>query len=274
LLYKTDTLEDINSYLNINRNAWNHKTSIHTHSEFYDMPSFKNGENSLKEIELDLLGDVTDRFILHLQCHFGQDSMSLSRLGALVTGVDFSDEAINYAARLADELHLDTQFVLSDVYDLKNHLAGQFDVVFTSYGVIGWLPDLDKWAEIIHHFLKPGGSLIMVEFHPVIWMFDNDFEKVAYSYFKDGQIVEKEQGSYADRNNTSEITTITWNHSLGEVLSSLLKQGLQVKDFREYDYSPYNCLNDMYESSPGKYRIKQFGHKIPMVYALKVGKPK
>ena len=267
-------MESTNSYLNINRDAWNQKTTIHTQSEFYNLPSFINGENSLKEIELDLLGDVNGRSILHLQCHFGQDTMSLSRMGASVTGVDFSDKAIDYAVRLADELHLDTKFVLSDVYDLKNRLEGQFDVVFTSYGVIGWLPDLDKWAEIIRYFLKPGGSFIMVEFHPVIWMFDNDFEKVIYSYFNDGQIVETEQGSYADRNITSEITTITWNHSLGEVLSSLHKHGLNIQDFREYDFSPYNCLNNMYESSPGKYSIKQFGHKIPMVYALKVSKPK
>lgn len=265
---------DSTQYISVNKHAWNHKTSIHTNSDFYDLPSFKNGKNSLNEIELELLGDIEGKSILHLQCHFGQDTMSLSRLGAKVTGVDFSEDAISYAERLANELGLDTKFVLSDVYDLKNQLAGQFDIVFTSYGVIGWLPDLDKWAEIIQHFLKPGGSFILVEFHPVIWMFDNDFEKVEYSYFKDDPIVETEQGSYADRDNASEFTTITWNHALGEVLSSLLKHGLQIQDFREYDYSPYNCLNNMYESTPGKFIINTFGNKIPMVYALKVGKPK
>lgn len=270
---KLKKLKDSNNYLNINKKAWNIKTSMHINSEFYDLPSFKKGENTLKNAELELLGDMYGKTVLHLQCHFGQDTMSLSRMGAKATGVDFSEEAISSARKLAEELNLNTEFVLADIYDLPIHLQGQFDVVFTSYGVVGWLPDMDKWANIIHKFLKPGGTFVMVELHPAVWMFDNDFEKITYSYFNETQIIETEKGSYADRNDATEITTITWNHSLAEVMSSLLNQGLQIQTFNEYAYSSYHCLNRMIEDSPGKFILEPFGNKLPMMYAIKAIKP-
>jgi 2-polyprenyl-3-methyl-5-hydroxy-6-metoxy-1,4-benzoquinol methylase len=115
-----------------------------------------------KSIELELLGNVKGLSILHLQCHFGQDSLSLARMGAHVTGIDLSDKAIKTAQELNAELHLNAEFICSDIYDLPQHLNKQFDIVFTSYGTIGWLPDLNKWAQIIHHFLKPEGKFIFV----------------------------------------------------------------------------------------------------------------
>jgi ubiquinone/menaquinone biosynthesis C-methylase UbiE len=116
-------------------------------------------------------------------------------LGAEATGVDLSDAAIAKAKELATQTGLNAQFINSDVYELPQHLQGQFDVVFTSYGTIGWLLDLDKWASVINHFLKPGGKFIIVEFHPVVWMFYGDFSKIAYNYFKDQPIVETESGT-------------------------------------------------------------------------------
>src|SRR5690606_20725019 len=121
--------------------------------------------------------NLKDKKVLHLQCHFGQDSISLARLGASVVGVDLSDKAIEQAQHIAQELNADARFICCDIYDLPKHLNEQFDIVFTSYGTIGWLPDLDKWASVIHHFLKPGGQFIFAEFHPVVWMFDNDFKE-------------------------------------------------------------------------------------------------
>jgi SAM-dependent methyltransferase len=175
----------VNNYIEINRRSWNNRTDTHLASAFYDVPGFLKGNSSLKDIELHLLGDVTGKSILHLQCHFGQDTLSLSRLGATVTGVDLSDKAIENAERLAKETGLPADFICCDIYDLPNYLDTTFDIVFTSYGTIGWLPDLDKWANIIARYLKPDGRFIFVEFHPVVWMFDNDFEKVAYNYFND-----------------------------------------------------------------------------------------
>ncbi|MFK7786603.1 MAG: class I SAM-dependent methyltransferase, partial [Crocinitomicaceae bacterium] len=162
-------------YLEKNKLSWNRRTEVHVDSEFYDNESFINGRSSLNSIELELLGDLAGKKILHLQCHFGQDTISLSRMGAEVVGIDLSDEAIRTAQKLATKTGQSTKFVCCDVYDLPNHLTEKFDIVFTSYGTIGWLPDLDKWANVVQHFLRPGGEFIFAEFHPVVWMFDDDF---------------------------------------------------------------------------------------------------
>jgi 2-polyprenyl-3-methyl-5-hydroxy-6-metoxy-1,4-benzoquinol methylase len=256
------------SYEAINRNTWNQKTKVHIDSAFYDMPSFLGGKSTLNSIELELLGDINGKSILHLQCHFGQDSISLSQLGAQVTGVDFSEAAIDKARELAKQLKTNAAFILSSVYDLPKHHAQKYDMVYTSYGVLGWLPDMQKWAEVVSHFLKPGGQLVLVEFHPTVWMFDNDFEKVEYSYFNVAAIEETEKGSYTNRNVDLVTTTITWNHNLSEVISTLLDNGLTITHFNEYNYSPYNCLVGMEEFEKGKFRIQKFGNKLPLVYAL------
>lgn len=140
------------NYIEINKQSWNNRTDVHVKSDFYDLDGFMKGKSSLNSIELELLGDVSGKSILHLQCHFGQDSLSLSRLGAKVTGVDLSDKAIETAKDLAQKLNADAEFICCDLYDLPNYLHKTFDIVFTSYGTIGWLPDLDKWAKIVSQF--------------------------------------------------------------------------------------------------------------------------
>lgn len=256
------------NYIEINRQSWNSRIETHIKSEFYDLDGFLKGRSSLNDIELNLLGDIKGKSILHLQCHFGQDTISLSRLGAEVTGVDFSDKAIESARQIAKETGSNAKFVCCDIYDLPNHLDEKFDIVFTSYGTIGWLPDLDKWAKVIANFLKPNGQFVFVEFHPVVWMFDDDFEKIGYSYFNTGAIVETENGTYADKHADLSLSYVAWNHGISEVLNSLIKNRLEIKSFDEFDYSPYNCFNKTIEFEPNKFRIKQLDDKIPMVYAL------
>jgi ubiquinone/menaquinone biosynthesis C-methylase UbiE len=257
-----------NNYIETNRQSWNNRTETHLKSEFYDMDNFLKGKSSLNDIELKLLGDIKGKSILHLQCHFGQDTISLSRLGAKVTGVDFSDKAIECAKQIAKDINSNATFICCDIYDLPNHLDNTFDIVFTSYGTIGWLPDLDKWAKVISKFLKPNGQFVMVEFHPVVWMFDNNFEKIVYRYFNSGAIVETQSGTYADKEANLTITDISWNHSIGEVLNSLIKNRLEINTFDELDYSPYNCFNKTTEFEPKKYRIKHLDDKLPMVYSI------
>ncbi|SDG03136.1 class I SAM-dependent methyltransferase [Epilithonimonas hungarica] len=256
------------NYLEINRDSWNTRTEAHINSDFYNLDAFLKGKSSLKDIELNLLGDLTGKSVLHLQCHFGQDSISLSRLGADVVGVDLSNVAIEQAQKFAEQLNAPVQFICCDVYNLPDHFDRQFDIVFTSYGTIGWLPDLDRWAKIISKFLKPGGTFVFVEFHPVIWMFDSAFKKIEYRYFNSGAIIETEKGSYADKEADIEVKTIGWNHSLGEVFSSLIQNGLVITYFEEFDYSPYNNFSHSVESEPGKFRVAHLADKIPMVYAL------
>jgi ubiquinone/menaquinone biosynthesis C-methylase UbiE len=217
---------------------------------------------------LELLGDINGKSILHLQCHFGQDTISLSRLGASVTGVDLSDKAIESAKQLAKETNSDATFICCDIYDLLLHLDKQFDIVFTSYGTIGWLPDINKWANIVSMFLKPGGKFVFVEFHPVVWMFDDNFEKIDYRYFNTGAIIESESGTYADKQAKISQEYVMWNHGLSEVMNSLIKNGLEINLLNEHDYSPYNCFNKTIEFEPRKYRIEHLEDKIPMVYSL------
>jgi ubiquinone/menaquinone biosynthesis C-methylase UbiE len=262
-----------NNFVEVNKALWNERTKHHINSAFYDMSSFLAGNTTLKNVELDLLGDVKGKTALHLQCHFGQDTMSLSRMGAKATGVDFSDEAVNTARRLAGELSLDTKFICCNLYDLPQHLNEQFDIVFTSYGTVGWLPDMKQWAGIVSRYLKPGGKFIIIDFHPTLWMFDNNFTYAQYSYFNTGEIVEEEQGTYADRDANMKLQSISWNHSLSEIMQNLIKAGLRIEVFNEYDYSPYNCFANTVEPEPEVFRIKGMEGKLPMIYAIKAEKP-
>lgn len=259
------------NYLKENKKLWNARVPVHVDSEFYGMKEFLEGKSSLKEIELDLLGDVAGKSILHLQCHFGQDSLSLARMGAKVTGMDLSDSAIIKAREINNQIGTNAEFICCDVYSLKEHLDKKFDMVYTSYGTIGWLPHLDKWADIISHFLKPGGEFIFAEFHPVVWMFDDRFKEIAYSYFNVETIITESQGTYTDRNADLRHKEYGWNHSLDEVISALLKSGLTITTFKEYDFSPYNCFQHMIKEGD-RFYIEHLGKKMPMVYALKTKK--
>lgn len=257
-----------------NRQLWNAKTDPHISSEFYAVEAFKHGANPLKSIEMEQLGDIRGLKLLHLQCHFGQDTLALARMGAIVTGIDLSDKAIQRAQELADELELPARFICCNLYDLEAHLGDeQFDIVFTSYGALPWLPDLKPWGELIARRLAPGGQFHLIEFHPVVWMFDNDFTAVAYSYFNREVIEEDVEGTYADRDAPIGGKSYSWNHDLSEVFSSLLDVGLQITRFQEYDYSPYPCFPQVTELPGERYQIPGLEGKIPMVYALKAIKP-
>lgn len=262
------------NYLELNKESWNKRTAYHVTSDFYEMEAFKAGKSSLMDIELGLLGDVKGKRILHLQCHFGQDTLSLARMGAKVTGIDLSDKAIATAKELNSELQLDAEFVVSDVYDLPNNLKGEFDIVYTSYGTIGWLPDMNKWGSVISHFLKPEGKFVFVEFHPNVWMYDDDFTHVKYNYFKEDAIVEEEEGTYADKDANVKFKYVCWNHGLSEVMSGLLTNDLVISNFKEYNYSPYDCFSHTEKIDDRKYQIKAFGNKMPLCYAIVAHKSK
>jgi SAM-dependent methyltransferase len=260
------------NYLDINKNSWNARVEPHLESDFYFVDEFLKGRNSLNSIELDLLGDIKGKSVLHLQCHFGQDSISLSRMGAKVTGIDLSDKAVDTARDLAKKCGTDTEFICTDVYNLPNVLNEKFDIVFTSYGTIGWLPDLKQWANVVSHFLKQEGEFVMAEFHPLVWMYDDDFEGVTYNYFNEKPIVETSEGTYADTSADIVQDYVSWNHPLSDVLQSLIDEKLTLENFSEFDWSPYACFKHLEEFEKGKWRITKFGNKIPMVYAIKAKK--
>ena len=219
-------LENFDQYFEANKEGWNKRTAVHKDSAFYDVESFKAGKSSLNKLELDELGDVKGKSLLHLQCHFGMDTLSWAREGAIVTGIDLSNEAIDLARSLSSEMNIPANFICCNVYDLPAHLDEKFDVIFTSYGVIGWLPDLNKWASVVAQFLKPGGTFYMAEFHPVVWMMDENFERIKYYYHNQEVIAEVTTGTYTDRNADIEYKEYSWNHSLSEVINSLISKGV------------------------------------------------
>src|SRR5688572_27873966 len=262
-------MEEHSKYFEANKELWNKRAYVHKDSAFYDVAGFKKGGTVLTPIELNEVGTVKGKRMLHLQCHFGLDSLNWSRMGAHVTGVDFFDEAIREAVKLNDELGMDARFICCNIYDLADHLDEQFDIVFTSYGVIGWLPDLDKWANIVSRYLAPGGIFYMAEFNPVIWMFDDNFREIKYCY-ENREVIETEiQGTYTDRNAAISGREYGWNHSISEVLNTLIRNGLRVTQFNEFMYSPYPCFNDMVQNPEGNWWIRGLEDKIPMVYSVK-----
>jgi len=263
----------------VNRRMWDERVSIHLGSEFYDLERFLAGENSLLPIEREELGGVSGKSLLHLQCHFGMDTLSLARMGARVTGVDFSGEAILAARDLAARAGLEARFVECNVYDLPSHLEEEFDLVFTSYGALCWLPDLARWGELIAHYLKPGGVFYVVDVHPYLSTLDDDSTadnlRVRYPYFKTpNPLVFSLGGTYAERNvKTVHNQSHEWPYSLHEVVDALRRPGLQIEFVHEF---PVCCFAKFpwLVKGPGRWwRLPDTAPEIPMTFSVKAHKP-
>lgn len=257
---------------------WNELTAIHEKSSFYDVNSFLRGKQTIREVELMLLGDVRDKSLLHLQCHFGMDTLSWARAGARVTGVDFSDKAIDLANELKEKVNLEARFIRSDVYDLPNVLQEQFDIVVTTYGVLCWLQDLNHWASVIARFLKPGGTFVIVEEHPLAYILDDKCQptdlRIAYSYFDNTTLALEAQNSYADSSaKVAEPVHYEWTHTMEEIVSSLCAGGLQIESLREYPVCMYQKFEWMIQGEDGWWRGPESQVPIPLLFSIKASKP-
>jgi SAM-dependent methyltransferase len=266
----------MNDYTRANLDHWNELVSIHAQSKFYDLQSFKAGNSTLKSIEMEELGDVAGKSLLHLQCHFGLDTLSWARQGAQVTGADFSDQAIALAQSLSQELEIKANFVCSNLYDLPDVLSGEFDIVYTSYGVLCWLSDLGRWGKIIAHFLKLGGVFYIVEFHPFTNVFDNEDGttdlRVAYPYFSAEPLRWESDGSYADLGApVQHRVTYEWFHSLGDILNALISAGLRIEFLHEFPACAYRSFPFMEQDADHWWRLKG-GDTIPLMFSLKATK--
>jgi len=260
------------NYFDANKTTWNNKVKVHAKSDMYDLEAFKTGESSLMPYELEALGDVSGKSLLHLQCHFGQDTLSWNRKGAKCTGVDLSDEGINLAQSLNEELKLDVHFVCCNVLDTSKFVKDTFDIVFTSYGVIGWLPDLKPWGKMIAQRLKKGGTFFMAEFHPIVWMFDylEDKPIMKYGYMQEEVIYEEYEGTYANQNSKMVSKEYGWNHDLSEVVNALTAAGLQIEYLKEFDESPYDVLPDLVKIDSGMFVTEE--KLYPLIFTLKAMK--
>jgi len=264
-----------------NNALWDEWTRIHEASEFYDLAAFKRGGIRLKEFELEEIGPVEGLEILHLQCHFGMDTLSFARLGARVTGADFSEVAIDLARSVADEIgHPEARFVRANLYDLPDVLEGTFDLVYTSGGVLGWLPDIRDWARVVAHFVRPGGRFYITEIHPVALVFDDGDVapgelRLRYPYWEHATpIISPVVGSYADRDAAVKTKTEhSWDHGLGEIVTALIEAGLRIEFLHEFPFvlwpTPF-----LEEQPNGTYRLPASSRgELPLFFSLLASKP-
>ena len=265
--------------LAVNRQNWNDRVPVHAASAFYDVAGFKAGRITLNEIERQEVGAVAGRSLLHLQCHFGMDTMSWSRLGARATGADFSDAAIDLARDLSAELGLDTRFICSNVYDLPQALDEQFDIVYTASGVLVWLPDLTAWAEVAAGFVKPGGTFYLLDGHPLCHVFadDDDLDaselRVRNPYFPDpaGTFFGGDGYSYAG-DQLIPSPSYEWQHNMAEILNALLATGLRLEFLHEFPFSNYRALPGMVRDAGGWWRLPEHNDSIPLLFSLRATK--
>ena len=257
-----------------NRNNWNERAPVHAASAFYDVESFKKGRITLNEIERREVGDVAGKTFLHLQCHFGMDTMSWSRLGAKATGIDFSDAAIELARALNHEVGANARFIRSDVYALPDLLDEEFDVVFTSIGILSWLPDLDRWASIIHRFLRPGGAFYILDKHPLMGIFKESETgdlQPANNYFRHERFFEGVRPTYTDGSPIAS-PTYEWQHSLGEIVTALTESGLAIQFLHEFHVSAYQVFPGMSRHNDGWWRLPKNNDLFPHLFSIKAVK--
>lgn len=262
-------------YLAANRTHWDELVPIHARSASYNVAGFKGGRISLDRLEREELGDVRGKSLLHLQCHFGLDTLSWARLGAQVTGVDFSAAGIEQARALSAELDIPAQFICSDIYELPNVLSGQFDVVYTSYGVLTWLPDLPRWGQIVAHFLRPGGVFYIAEIHPFANVFYEGDDAVDlrahYSYFYSPEPLRfEDEGSYADAQaQVANKVTYEWTYTLADTVSALTAAGLRIEFLHEFPWCCFQKFPFLEQDEEGRWWQPGRATTVPMTFSLK-----
>lgn len=264
-----------------NASFWDELAGIHFGSDYYDVEGFYNKNCSLRQIEKDELGDITNKRILHLQCHFGLDSFSLSSLGAAVTGVDFSHKAISIANKLKEHHEREINFVCSSISDLAECNLGQFDIVFASYGAIVWLDDLKSWADTISKHLKPGGFFYIIDEHPFSRIFCNPYKdntefssSILSSYWESEKPIKSTYSySYAepDKELKNSVQYI-WQHSLSEIINCLIDSGMDICFLHEFGKTFYKMYSDMQQNSDGWWVLKSPKNSLPLMFSLKAKK--
>jgi len=258
--------------------TWNERATLHARSAEYGTASLIASPTALSDVvrfDLPRLGDITGLRVLHLQCHIGTDTVSLARLGATVTGLDFSGPAVEEGRRLAEQCGVDVRYVEGDAYDAV-HLLGEesFDLVYTGIGALCWLPRVDLWAEVVHDLLVPGGGLFIREGHPMLWAIDESITDrlvVGYPYFETAQpLTFSESESYVATERPIEATTShSWNHGLGEIVTALLSSGMSVTSLIEHDSVPWNALpGQMERDEVDDWRLVAGRERLPLTYTL------
>jgi SAM-dependent methyltransferase len=262
-------------YRSANRASWDERVPIHVESDFYDVAGFKAGRSGLRAVDIEALGDVRGKTLLHLQCHFGLDTLSWARLGALVTGIDFSGKAVEAARALSRETGISGRFIECELYEASSVLDERFDIVYTGVGALCWLPDIRRWAGVVAHFLKPGGTFYIRESHPVLWSLDDAGTRgvleITRPYF---EVVEpmryEDDADYADATASVENrVTYEWNHGLGEIVTSLIEAGLRIEFLREHQECDWQHLAQMVRGEDGFWRLPERPERLPLMHSIR-----
>lgn len=264
-------------YTAANRELWDEWAEIHAQSQWYDLDAVRRGVCKLRPYEIEEVGDVTDRTMLHLQCQIGTDTIAWARRGARPVGVDFSPRAVTIATELATEVGVDARFVCADVMELPQVLSGTFEIVYTSRGVLGWLSDLARWARVVAHFLAPGGFLYLTDIHPIAKVLDESAPelRVTRPYFpRTEPIAYRVEGSYADPAAavTSEVKYL-WTHSVAELITAVAQAGLVIEFFHEFPWldRPWPFLTKQGDRT--WVLAAGSGAELPLFLSLKARKP-
>ena len=271
---------DVADYQRINKANWDSR--VPHHERGYDLHEFTDDPAHLSRVvqfDLPRLGEISGLRGVHLQCHIGTDTLSLARLGARMSGLDFSGPALDVATRLATACGHDIDFVESDVYAALDHLPeGEFDFVFTGIGALCWIPDAQRWAKVVAGLLKPGGFLFIREGHPILWTLSDPrpdgLAVIEFGYFESDGVVFVEEHSYVEHEGVLDSPNlVSFNHSLSEVFNALWNAGLTITLFEEHQSVPWNPLADaMVEDEMGEFRLRENPERLPATYTLRAVK--
>lgn len=258
-----------------NRAMWDERVPIHVASPFYDVDGFRAGADALRPFEVEEMGDVAGRTLVHLQCHFGLDTLSWARHGATVTGLDFSEPAVAAAGALAADIGVDAEFVAADVYDAVEALRGRrFDVVYTGLGALNWLPDIGRWADVVTALLRPGGRCYLAEFHPVVAAMDDHEPIMRFDYFATEPQVWEEPGTYADvAAPTVHNRSVEWVHPVGEVVTALVERGLVLRFLHEHPFSLWPRFPWLEPREHRTWWVPAGRPTMPLIYSLAADRP-
>jgi len=262
--------------MGVNRRKWDESVPLHLASPLYDVPSFLRGKSALEPFETREMGSVRGKSLLHLQCHFGMDTLSWARRGAKVTGVDFSLPAVKAARRLAQRARTPARFVHSNLYDAPDVLHEQFDIVYTGKGAICWLPDIEGWARVVSGFLKPGGKLYLLDDHPIVEVFPNEEGLTRLEpkipYFVSRSIREEYDGTYATGAKMKHRVSYSWIHPASKLLSALIDSGLTIEQVREYPYTFWRRYLFMHTDRSGYWHLNGSDGLIPLMWSVQARK--
>ncbi len=273
----------MNDYLQLNRANWDERAPIHAESSSYSVERFHAEPDFISPVvafDAPRLGDISGLRGIHLQCHIGTDTLSLSRLGAQMTGLDFSGASLEQARKLADGTGTSIRYIESDVYEAGKALGGEtFDFVYTGIGAIGWLPSIEKWADAVAAVLRPGGRLFIRECHPMLWTIDDsrtDALTIVYPYFEtDEPLVTDDDSTYVETDKTITAgVTHEWNHGLGEIFTALINRGFQITQFVEHTSVPWDALPDLmsHDTELNEWRLTERSELLPLSFTLQAVK--